>query len=272
MSKGKKMYNYTDSHLHTSFSWDASQTIDEVLVKAKAENVGFITITEHLDFHPLHKQNHTKFNYTGYTKAIEEARGGFPNLMKGFEAGEPHIFHDEYEKYIENKDIDFIMGSLHHVGEFTPVYEEYFQQYSDIKDAYKSYFEEVYKLASYGNFDVLGHLNLVHRRGVQFLPEYSYEMFKKEIDDILKTLISRGTGIEVNTSGFRYHGGDMLPGADVIKAYMKLGGKIITVGSDSHYVKDTFYGLKRAYEIFEEIGIKEIAVFKNRKPVMVKIK
>jgi len=53
---------------------------------------------------------------------------------------------------------------------------------------------------------------------------------------------------------------------------MKLGGKIITVGSDSHYVKDTFYGLKRAYEIFEEIGIKEIAVFKNRKPVMVKIK
>ncbi len=266
------MFNLTDSHLHTTFSWDASQTIDEVLKKAKAENVGHITISEHLDFHPAHKQNHTKFNYSGYTKAIETARADFPNLMKGFEAGEPHIFKREYEEYIKGKDIDFIMGSLHMVGEYTPVYEEYFQRYKDIKSAYTAYFEEVYKLASYGNFDVLGHLNLVHRRGVQFLPEYSYEMFKSEIDDILKALISKGAGIEINTSGFRYHGGDMLPGIDVVKAYIKLGGNIITVGSDSHYVKDTFFGLIRAYEALDKAGIKEITVFKNRKPVKVPIK
>jgi histidinol-phosphatase (PHP family) len=158
------------------------------------------------------------------------------------------------------------------VGEYTPVYEEYFQRYKDIKSAYTAYFEEVYKLASYGNFDVLGHLNLVHRRGVQFLPEYSYEMFKSEIDDILKALISKGAGIEINTSGFRYHGGDMLPGIDVVKAYIKLGGNIITVGSDSHYVKDTFFGLIRAYEALDKAGIKEITVFKNRKPVKVPIK
>ena len=118
----------------------------------------------------------------------------------------------------------------------------------------------------------MGHLNLVHRRGVQFLSEYSYEMFKSEIDDILKALISKGAGIEINTSGFRYHGGDMLPGIDVVKAYIKLGGNIITVGSDSHYVKDTFFGLIRAYEALDKAGIKEITVFKNRKPVKVPIK
>jgi histidinol-phosphatase (PHP family) len=266
------MYNYTDSHLHSNFSWDARQSIDEIIDKAKTDNIKYLTLTEHLDFYPNHQQNHTKFNYDGYSKAITEGRKKFSELMKGFEAGEPHIFRDEYEKFIKGKDIDFIMGSMHHIGAFTPVYDEYFKQYKNGYDAYKTYFDEVYKLAEYGNFDALGHLTLVHRRGAAFYPEFTYEKFKNEIDDILKALISNKVGIEINTSGLRYVSNDILPGADIIKAYMRLGGDIITVGSDSHYLKDTFFGIPEAYKIFDSIGVKEITVFKDRKPFKIKLK
>ena len=54
------------------------------------------------------------------------------------------------------------------------------------------------------------------------------------ITKILKTVIEDGKGIEVNTSSFRYGLTDLTPSRDVLRLYKELGGKIITIGSDSH--------------------------------------
>ena len=51
-----------------------------------------------------------------------------------------------------------------------------------------------------GDFDVLGHLDYVVRYGIEQEKEYSYRKFADEIDEILKILIERGKGLEVNTA------------------------------------------------------------------------
>ena len=51
---------------------------------------------------------------------------------------------------------------------------------------------------------------------------------------IFKTIIPKGKGIEVNTSGFAYGLDSAMPSIDILKLYKELGGEIITVGSDAH--------------------------------------
>mgnify|MGYP001290410962 FL=1 len=75
---------------------------------------------------------------------------------------------------------------------------------------------------------------------------YPFQNIKPLIEKVLKTVISDGKGIEVNTSSYRYGLSDTTPSTDILKLYRELGGKIITMGSASHkpehlgaYIKET---------------------------------
>lgn len=267
------MYNLCDQHLHSKFSWDAKLSIDEIILEAAKKNINYIGITEHIDFWDDHKQNYLKFNYDGYTEAIKRAKdSGKINISKGVEIGEIHIFSDRFKKFMEGKNFDFILGSIHQIGDYSPVFDNYFEQYKDIKDAYRAYLEEEYKLIKFGGFDVAAHITFMHRTGGKFFRDFNYFFFKNEINDILKLLISKKIGIEINTSGYRYFANGPVPDFDIVKTYIDLGGDIITVGSDAHMMKDIFYGIKETFEKLDAMGIKEITLFKDRKPQKIKIK
>jgi histidinol-phosphatase (PHP family) len=267
------LYNLTDLHLHTRFSWDAQQTMEELAEKAAKENMSYICLTEHIDLMDEHKHNYTKFDYKSWSSAAGRNRRVFPGLRKGIEAGEVHDYSDRFKRFIEGKDLDYIIGSVHSVGDFTPVYDEYFSQYDSMEEAYKHYFEEEFKLIKHGGFDVAAHLTLVHRQGGRRFKKPVYESFKHEINDLLKLMVSNKIGIEVNTSGLdRFPAKDFIPDEETIKAYLWLGGDIITVGSDSHKLSDSFSGIKKAYEMLERIGVREVTVFDKRMPVKVAIR
>ena len=51
---------------------------------------------------------------------------------------------------------------------------------------------------------------------------------------IFKTLIQKGKGIEVNTSGYRDLKTCGFPNFEQVHRYYDLGGRIITIGTDSH--------------------------------------
>ncbi len=248
-------------------------SIDEITAEAKKNNVRYVGITEHVDFMDEHKQNYLKFNYDGYTEAIKKAQASNSiNICKGAEIGEIHVYRDRFNKFMEGKNFDYVLGSVHMVGNYNPVFDDFFEQYKNIKDAYKAYLEEEYKLIKYGGFDVAAHITLMHRTGGKFFRDFNYNSFKKEIDDILKLLISKKIGLEINTSGKRYFANSPVPDFDIVKAYMNMGGDIITVGSDAHLVKDIFYDIKETFEVIDKMGLKEITVFKNRKPEKIKLK
>jgi histidinol-phosphatase (PHP family) len=263
------MYNFTDLHLHTAFSWDAQQTIEELKTKAFNEDVNFLGLTEHLDFHNNHKQSYLHLDYPAYTKAVESAKRDFPGFIKGVEAGEPHMHRELYEKWMKGKEFDFIAASVHWIDGATPVFEEYFKKYPSFDDAYKKYFEEIYNLVNYGNFDVAAHLTLVHRQGARLYREYSYEKYKKEIDDILKVMIKKDISLEINCSGIRFPAKALIPDERVIKAYIDLGGNSFTVGSDSHSITNTFFGLGEGYGALERLGVEEITVYEKRKKIKI---
>jgi histidinol-phosphatase (PHP family) len=66
-------------------------------------------------------------------------------------------------------------------------------------------------------------------------------------------------------------GDHTIPTDEILKIYYKLGGEIITVGSDAHYPQDLGYKLSWAFEKAKSIGFKYIASYDQRKPSFIKI-
>ena len=62
-----------------------------------------------------------------------------------------------------------------------------------------------------------------------------------------------------------------LPNIDIIKRYKQLGGKIITIGSDTHKIEDLASDFDVAIDILKQAGFDEIAVYHKRKPDFIKI-
>ena len=88
---------------------------------------------------------------------------------------------------------------------------------------------------------------------------------------ILKEIITRGKGIEVNTSGYRYGLNSTNPDMEILKLYRQLGGEIITVGSDAHSIEHLGANIQETYELLKCLGYKYITTFDRMKPLQIKL-
>ena len=110
--------------------------------------------------------------------------------------------------------------------------------YAEVED----YFGNLLKMVRWGKFTVLGHMALPLR----YMNDYrgfhiSLDGYGAELEEILRTLIQGGRGIEVNTN----RGGRFLPDARWLRLYRSLGGELITLGSDAHRPTDVGKGRGR---------------------------
>jgi histidinol-phosphatase (PHP family) len=94
-----------------------------------------------------------------------------------------------------------------------------------------------------------------------------YELLK----EVLKLIISKGKGIEINTSGLRQAPRETMPDVDVLKLYHELGGEILTIGSDAHRPVDVAEGIDTAIENAKQAGFKYLTLYKERKPEWVPV-
>ena len=116
----------------------------------------------------------------------------------------------------------------------------------------------------FDGYSVLAHMDLMRR--YDKCGEYPFEKSEEQIREILKFIIARGKGIEVNTSSFRYNLKDLCPATPIIKLYKELGGEIITIGSDSHRESQVGDHVKEVREILKSLGYKYFTTFDKMKP------
>ena len=111
-------------------------------------------------------------------------------------------------------------------------------------------------------FKLSGRLNELCNEPAKYAPEYA---------DIFKKLIERGKALEINTSGIK-RGDFTLPTADLLKLYYDLGGRLVTVGSDSHDIQYVGSGTDVAEQMLKEIGFDGVTVYVARKPRIIPFK
>lgn len=259
------MSNYlVDYHLHSDNSFDSRTSILSQCQRALKLNFKEIVFTEHFDLNPK-DEGLGLFNYEKYSREIEEARekyGSKIKIKKGLEFGEPHLYAREHRRFIRDKDFDFFLGSVHYLGE--DLLFESIGTKSE-KEAYEDYFHEVYKISELDYIDSLAHLDVFKRYTPKSWQKFSPREYQESLEEILKNIIKNDIALEVNSSGFRQGLGESLPHPDILQWYFSLGGRLITIGSDSHAAKDLGRDIDTTLALLKEIGFASIALFEKRK-------
>lgn len=263
---------FWDTHVHTTFSGDGTASPEEMIRAAQKKGLAGICFTDHVDWDFANDMDIYLLDVEGYTNTCQELKHAvnFPVCM-GIEAGfQPHLsgrLDEMLKKYL----FDFVILSSHMVHGFDPADPVYYRGRTE-DEAYLEYFESILEnVKMFDNFDVYGHLDYVVRYGPDRNTYYSYEKFQEVINEILRQLISKGKGIEINTSGYRYGLGQPHPTKNILVRYRELGGEIVTIGSDAHAPEHIAYEFARTHKLLKSVGFMYYTVFKEREPEFIRL-
>jgi histidinol-phosphatase (PHP family) len=263
-----------DQHTHTKYSPDADQKTTFLSYVNQARLLGFsgVMVTDHVDYDSTDPLFQHIIDYDAYFEDIENIKSqtGF-DLRVGVELGYQSCSIEKMNQLVLQYPFDLVIMSLHLIDGQDPYYGQYFEGKTQ-EESYKRYFEAVLDaVQQFDDFDVFGHFDHIIRYGDFESRIYDIKTYEVWIDAILKVIIRKGKGIEINMSGIDDITKSPYPSLDVLKRYKALGGKIITVGSDAHCFSDLGRYFQDAKSILIEAGFDQIAIYHKRKPIFFNI-
>lgn len=259
-----------DVHTHSSFSSDSDEPLREMAVSAVNKGLKTLCITEHHDFDHPHTGEFL-LDVSAYREELFRVRNEFSEgleVLFGVELGLLDYAAPRLCKFAKSADFDFVIGSAHQIDDLDPYYPEYFDKMGD-KNGIAHFFDAMLSsVKAFDDFDILGHLDYI----VRYSHAKSYDPldYHEIIDEILKVVIAKGKGIEVNTAGVKILGYPH-PHSFVLQRYRELGGEIVAVGSDAHERTRVAADFDKAEQVLRETGFEYYAVFRKRKPEFIHI-
>lgn len=256
-----------DYHMHSEFSIDCEVSVAERCEQAIALGLAEICITDHWDYHPL-EPSRDYYQAEAYFAEVQRCREIYDDrvqLRAGVEIGEGHMFLEQAQALTGTHPYDFVIGSLHWVGEGMVMDETYFYEGREQREAYETYYSELLAMVEVGGFDVIGHLDVPKRLGFVKYGSYTSADYEEMIRAVLAKAIERGIGIEINTGTARRSVGVFSPPLDVLTWYRELGGEILTIGSDAHYADQMAFRFDEVPEMLAAAGFRAVTCFEGRK-------
>ncbi len=260
-----------DYHIHSSLSADCKVPMMKMAQAAKEAGLQEICFTEHIDLN-LAEGPDFVVDFDAYSAVIQEVRAAYPELKirMGIEAGLDTQTAPQMKAMLENRPIDFVIGSQHVVFGLDPYYEQIWKRHSQ-SEIFNEYLRASFESAArIDDYDVMGHIGYVSK----FCPFddklLRYADYTDAIDALLKTLIDKGKGIEINTNGL-YMTPSTMPETAIVKRYFELGGEIVTVGSDAHYESVVGHAVPDTLEMLKSIGFRHVCTFEKRQPIFLQL-
>ena len=250
---------FSDYHVHSGFSFDSDETLDNIITKAISLGMKQIAITDHQDFNWPVPGESPSIPVADYFSAIDSARekhAGQIHILKGIELGLMNGTKTQCQNLIASNAFDFVIGSCHIVDNMDPYYTEFWKERKD-RAAFELYFHTLLDgLKMFDSIDTLGHMDYIVRYSPNKDTNYSAADYTDVIDEILNFIINKNIKLEINTAnlakGFTFPN----PHTDIIKRYKELGGEYVTVGSDAHKACDIGYGFDKIREITDKYCLK----------------
>ncbi len=267
-----------DCHLHTRSSHDSEADPLKIAESAFSKGLYGFCFTDHINIgvegekflNPAYSLHDDYLNLLKdpFVRNIPDHEN---RILLGLEVGESIRNPEAVAKMISDLPLDMVLGSVHKIyidGEDFCFSDHLFRELPPdfVRRVVKIYYEDVLETAEKSDIDVVAHLNLINRYELDFTKR---DLFDPElghvIRDILAVIIERDLALEINASRYKFD--FFMPGLDVFKEYKKMGGRLVTLGSDAHSPENLGQGFEKAREILLEAGFKDACYFRNRKPV-----
>ena len=278
---------FADYHVHTYYSDDSEYPMEEVVKDAISLGLNEICFTDHVDYGikrdwddpsgMLYRRGGpgepermplANVDYPRCAAEIEALRSKYRDrltIKMGMEFGMQTHTIPLYEKLFSSYPFDFIILSVHQV-EDKEFWTQDFQRGRTQEEYNLRYYEEMLALVQrYHHYSVLGHMDLISR--YDNAGTFPFEKIRPIVTEILKTVIADGKGIEINTSSHRYGLQNLTPSADILRLYRELGGRILTIGSDSHRKEHLGTYILDTMEEAKKLGFEESYTFDQMRPI-----
>jgi len=249
-----------DQHVHSSFSFDSNEDLENYI---NVSNNSDIITTEHLDFeNPIINYKDSLFDYLKYVGQVENLNKRYPNkFFSGIEIGYTQKTEKRIEEFLKDKNFNLKLLSIHQNGNYD--YMCVNKKLISLEVLIQEYFEQMIQaLESSIEFNVLAHF------------EYGLRMIDISVTDfdnlasvflnkIIELIVKKEIAFEVNTkSMYKYKKENLY--SYMIEKYIKKGGRLFTLGSDAHNIKEYAYKFDEAKKFLLSKNIKEIILFKDK--------
>jgi histidinol-phosphatase (PHP family) len=265
----------TDYHLHlrpddqgqpeTHFT---EENVDRYLEAAEERGIGELGVSEHvyrfrqaLEIwqHPFWREQATD-DLDEYCEFI-----GTTPLRLGIEADFVPGSEDRIASLLERYDFDYVVGSIHFLGENGALDDRRHDVWESIGDAdqlWSRYFEWLAESARSGLFDILAHPDLVKIWGAD-RPRPKRDL-RFHYEPAVEAIAESGVAVEVSTAGLRKPVGEIYPSREFAEMCVEAGAEF-ALSSDAHTPDQVGFAYDRAIEFLGELGVDRICVFDSRK-------
>ena len=193
------------------------------------------------------------------------------DLRLGIEADFVPGREDRVASFLEARDWDYVVGSIHFLGDAGALDEERFDIWGSGMGAEKiwtTYFTWLGELARTGSYDILAHPDLVkHWGGRRPAPEGELRRYYELAAD---GLAESKIAVELSTAGLRKPVGELYPSREFLEMALEAGCPV-ALSSDAHRPEDVGAGYDQALELLDSLGVTELAVFEGRRRRLVPI-
>jgi len=265
----------TDYHLHLrpdepdtpAERYFTTGNVDRYLDAARAAGIAELGVSEHvyrftqaleLWRHPFWEEQ-ARDDLDAYCDFVR----GTP-LRLGIECDFVPGAEDRTASLLEARDFDYVVGSVHFVGERAVDHEgwDVWERKGDADEVWCRYFEALAECARAGLFDVLAHPDLVKVWGAgRPLPERDPRHY---YEPAVEAIAESGIAVEVSTAGLRKPVGEIYPARGFAEMCVEAGAPF-ALSSDAHLPRQVGFEYERAVELLDDLGVGEICVFERRR-------
>jgi histidinol-phosphatase (PHP family) len=264
----------TDYHLHlrpddleaTAAEFFTEENVDRYLAAAEEHGIAELGVSEHvyrfaqaLDVwdHPFWREQATD-DLDAYAEFVRTTP-----LKLGVEADFVPGAEDRVANLIGARDFDYVVGSVHFLGNRAVDHEGYdvWEDDGDPDRVWTRYFQAIAEAARSELFDILAHPDLVKVWGRgRPVPERDPRFF---YEPAIEAIAETGIAVEVSTAGLRKPAEEIYPSRTFAEMCVEAGA-VFALSSDAHVPDQVGFGYDRAIELLTSVGVDRICVCEGR--------
>jgi histidinol-phosphatase (PHP family) len=266
-----------DYHTHHDRCGHATGSLREYIESAIEQGLDQIGLADHLPLIHIPAERMPEGTamdislYDGYVSEALDLKKAYErdiDVRVGVEGYFVTGWEKELAELINPYPFDFVIGSIHNIGEWdiSDSRQRYLWEGRDVNQVYRDYYGEVKASAESGLFDFVGHFDVIKKHG---LPPT--EDLWSDIEAALMAVKRADMAMELNVSGIDKAGGEMYPAESIVRRALELGIPF-TLSSDAHQPEHVYRFVSDGREFLKQLGLTEVATFKNRQRIMLPIK
>ena len=137
---------------------------------------------------------------------------------------------------------------------------------------FERYVDELCEVVdTFDKVDTIAHLTYIYRYCALSGNHYDFWKHSEKVEKLFKKMVAKDIALEVNVSTLWKGLGFAMPDREFLSLYRDLGGRLITVGTDSHSPEHIGDCVEEGFKLLKSVGLNDILVVRNGEKTVIKI-